>query len=76
MVNTLFVIDIIQNGEILDELLHLWSEKFSASRTCEYVGRSEIQQAYLAECMSTRQNSRNLILIVVSVITNWTVCIH
>jgi len=76
LVNFLFVVNVIENSKVFYQLLHLWREKFTACWACQDVGRPQVHQTDLAKCVTAMQNTRDLVLVVVSIVANWAIYIH
>ena len=48
-VSILLVVDVVENGEVADQVLHFWREDLPARRAGENVACPEVQQAALTE---------------------------
>jgi hypothetical protein len=59
----LVVVEEVQDGEVLDQLLHIWLEVLPARRTGQYVRSSQIQQTFLAERMSAMQDAGDFVFV-------------
>ena len=71
-----FVVETVKNRKVFDELFYVRTEIGSACWTSEYVTRTQIHQAVLAESVSTRQNTRYFLFVVVLIVTNRTGHLH
>ena len=72
----LLVVNVVQNCEVSNQGFDLGREELPTSRTSENVGSPQVQQANLAESVSTKQNARDLVFVVVLIVANWAVYIH
>lgn len=69
-------VKIVKYGEVLDQLFDIRTEIAPASGTSQYIARSEVHEAVLAEGMSTGEYARDLLFVVVLVEANRTGHFH
>lgn len=69
-------VEIIQYGEILDQLFDIWAKIASACWTCKNVARSKVHKTMLAEGVSTGEYARDLLLVIVLIKTDRTSHFH
>ena len=69
-------VQVVEDGEILDQLFDIWREVAAASRAREDVWCAEVHQAMLAEGMAACQDSGDLLFVIVLVETDWASDFH
>ena len=68
--NDLLGVQVVEDGEVLDELLDVGTEVTAAGGTGQDVARAQVHQTVLAESVATSQDPWNLLLVVVLVEAN------
>jgi len=72
----LLAVQVVQYGEVLDELLNIRREVVAASGACKYVRSPQIHQTVLTERVTARKDSRNFFLIIVVIKADRTSHLH
>ncbi len=62
-----FRVEVVQNGEVFNQLLDIGAEIAAASWTGKNVTRSQIHETVLAESVATSQDARDLLLVIILV---------
>lgn len=63
-------VQVVKNGEVLDQLFDVWTEVASTGRTRENIASAQIHEAVLAESVAACQDPGNLVFVVVLIKAN------
>ena len=69
-------VEVVQDGEVFDQLFDIWAEVTPARWTSQDVARAQVHQAVLAESVAASQNARDLLFVVVLIETDRTGDFH
>ena len=69
-------VEIVQYGEVLDQLLDIWAEITPACRAGQYVTRPEIHEAMLAEGMAAGEDAGDFLFVIILIKADRTSYFH
>ena len=69
-------VEIVQYGEVLDQLLDVWAEITPARRAGQYVTRPEIHEAMLAEGMAAGEDAGDFLFVIILIKADRTSYFH